>query len=403
MVNFTLINLQLITKVKDRIFMLIFSINMLLMPIKIEYTNVTVILLIIVWLWSGDYKYIPEVLKKESRISLLISLLFFVTLLTAVIFFDEKDFKEMEKTLVFLFFPLIISTTKSLNKERIVFLIKIFGYGLTSICFYALIKILLVYLKFNWLPNLGEGPWVDEYILMHRPYFGMYSSFAIVSFIYFIENKLSNKIFGVVVIVTNIWIIFFITSKLAILFLMFYFLYKAFNVAVNQKLFFKGTSFILLFLTPLFFMYKNNTDAFFDRIYSPLKNQDRLKTWACTLEVLQSDKYNFIVGFFSESKFQNELNELLKKKNFRILNTHNQYLDYLGAYGLIGLMLFLYVLKKLFQIAIKHKNILFVNFLILICFQCLTENIFSRQWGIFFVAVFTSLFIRQIKHLDLNE
>ncbi len=390
---------------KDTIFIVFLTLTMGLMSVKVEYTNFTLIPVVLVWFWSGQYKNLSKTFK-ESKIYFLITFFFLLVFLSVIVYHNQENLKQMEKRLVFVFFPLIISSTNFLDKKRIIFLIKVFGYAITLICVFALTKILLVFIEYNYLPNLGEGPWVEEYILMHRPYFGMYSSFTIVCFIYFLENKLSSKFIAIFIIVTNILVIFFITAKLAIIFLGLYLMLKAIILIGKERLFKQGVLLILLFLIPLLFVYKYNTEFFLDRINSPIRSQDRPKTWSSAVDVMKSDDFNILLGFLSEPEFQKHLDARLTKKNYTIYNTHNQYLGYLGAYGLFGLFIFTFVLIKLLLYSIKNQEKLFTLFLLLICFQCLTENIFYRQWGIFFIAIFTSLFIRLIsenKKIILNE
>lgn len=380
---------------KHKIFFLFACITIILMPIKIEYTNYSVIILALIWFKAGHYKKLIKVLNKH-KISFIITILFCLPLLSVIFYHDTENIKQLEKKLAFLIFPIIFSTTEFLNKKRILLLIQLFGYAVTGICVFALIKILIVYINNGWLPNLGEGPWVKEYILMHRPYFGMYSVFTIINFLYFIEKKVINKYLGIFIIISNTLVIFFITSKLAIIFLGMYLIFKAFNFILKKKLIYKGLLMVMLFFVPLLFMYFFNTEFFLDRINSPIENQNRIKTWSSTIEVFRGDSFNMFFGFFSVSEFQSHLNDKLLVKNYDILNTHNQYLEYIGSYGLIGLLVFTFTLSKLFLYALEHKEILFINFLLLICLQSFVENIFYRQWGIFFIAIFISLFIRLI-------
>lgn len=388
----------------ETVFMVFFALTLGLMSFKIEYTNYTLIPVILIWFYTNQYKNLYKNFK-QNKIYYLISILFILALISFFIYQDRGNLKQLEKRIAFVLFPIIISTTNFLSKRRIISLIKFFCYALTAICIYALAKILLIFIEFHYLPNLGEGPWVNDYILMHRPYFGMYSSFTIVCFIYFIEEKLCSKLLGIFIVISNVLVIFFITAKLALIFLGLYLTYKALIAIMKKKSFKKGILFISLFLVPLLFMFKYNTEFFLDRINSPIKNQDRLKTWSSAIDVIANDKFNMVFGYFSDYKFQQELNAVYNKKNYPIYNTHNQYLGYFGSYGIFGFIVFALILVQLLLFSIKNKENLFTLFILLLFLQCLTENIFSRQWGIFFVSVFTSLFIRLIYENNkyLNE
>lgn len=79
-----------------------------------------------------------------------------------------------------------------------------------------------------------------------------------------------------------------------------------------------------------------------------------------------------------------ELMNYMYKEN---LNTHNNYLFFLLTGGILCLSAFLGSLLFLFRESFKNKNILQVSFCIIITLNFLTENIFSRHWGLMFVSV----------------
>ncbi len=68
------------------------------------------------------------------------------------------------------------------------------------------------------------------------------------------------------------------------------------------------------------------------------------------------------------------------------LNTHNNYLYFLMATGVVGLILFLISMGYLFRLSIKPYNVLKVSFCVIIFINLLTENILSRHWGLMFFA-----------------
>jgi hypothetical protein len=78
-----------------------------------------------------------------------------------------------------------------------------------------------------------------------------------------------------------------------------------------------------------------------------------------------------------------ELIDLVIRKK---LNTHNNYLFFLFSGGAICLLGFIVSLLFLLYLAIRNSNILQFTFAILLILNCLTENIFSRHWGLMFVA-----------------
>jgi O-antigen ligase len=115
----------------------------------------------------------------------------------------------------------------------------------------------------------------------------------------------------------------------------------------------------------------------------------RTGIYTCAYQLL---KDHWLLGI-TPGDLQNQLNkcytgidapELAKTK----YNTHNEYLNYWLSFGLIGLIALLALLLIPFWQAYQSKNILFTCFLLLISISILSENIFSRQYGLFFFLTF---------------
>ncbi|HNN71025.1 MAG TPA: O-antigen ligase family protein [Ferruginibacter sp.] len=74
-------------------------------------------------------------------------------------------------------------------------------------------------------------------------------------------------------------------------------------------------------------------------------------------------------------------------------NVHSQYLSFLFREGVIGLLLFLYVLYYGFAAAIRGRNYLFFSFMALIAIVAVAENILDVNKGVFFYAFFLAFFL----------
>src|SRR5690606_1021079 len=73
-------------------------------------------------------------------------------------------------------------------------------------------------------------------------------------------------------------------------------------------------------------------------------------------------------------------------------NVHNQYLSILIKHGIVGLIFFLGIFYYFFKVSIQSKYFMYFIFLFGICFFFLTENVLDANKGIFFFAVFNTLF-----------
>ncbi|NNC46497.1 MAG: hypothetical protein HKN99_11490 [Winogradskyella sp.] len=77
---------------------------------------------------------------------------------------------------------------------------------------------------------------------------------------------------------------------------------------------------------------------------------------------------------------------LLKYVTDRELNTHNNYLYFLMAGGLIGLFSFLVALGSLIRYSFNRKDILQMTFCLILLLNLITENILSRHFGLIFTS-----------------
>jgi len=78
-------------------------------------------------------------------------------------------------------------------------------------------------------------------------------------------------------------------------------------------------------------------------------------------------------------------------------NTHNQYLAVLLKTGIIGLLLFLFILYFGYASAVRNRDLLLLSFMIIVTVVSLSENILDLNKGIFFYGYFFSLLLMHRK------
>lgn len=120
---------------------------------------------------------------------------------------------------------------------------------------------------------------------------------------------------------------------------------------------------------------------------------NRIHIWKSSIDII---KDNFLIGV-GTGDINQELNLKFKRNNQDYLatkdtNSHNQFLDYLIKYGVIGFLIISFVISLYFKKAWIQDNQLYLMFLMLCCFSMLTENILNRQYGIVFFFFVNSLF-----------
>ncbi len=120
---------------------------------------------------------------------------------------------------------------------------------------------------------------------------------------------------------------------------------------------------------------------------------NRVHIWKSGLELVKDNLF-FGVGTGDikqelNNRFIQDKQEYLAAKD---TNSHNQILDYLIKYGIVGSLIIALSFMGYFKKAWNDHNQLFMMFLVLCCLCMLTENILNRQYGIVFFFYINSLF-----------
>jgi hypothetical protein len=121
----------------------------------------------------------------------------------------------------------------------------------------------------------------------------------------------------------------------------------------------------------------------------------RVGIYQCTYETF---KKNWFIGT-GVGDSQYELNKCYESFDTdvykeRVYDTHNNYMDIGVSTGIIGLFSFVYMLFFHLKESIRQKNTLFIVFLVFIMICMLPENILSRNHGVVFYTIFSSLLMK---------
>jgi len=95
-------------------------------------------------------------------------------------------------------------------------------------------------------------------------------------------------------------------------------------------------------------------------------------------------------------------NQVLIREGSRPGSPHNQYIEWLVGYGLIGLIISLLILLYPLIFSTRKKSLLLVSFLLLFMAAMLTESFLERQSGIVFY-IFFLLFLRKYSEAKDEE
>lgn len=122
--------------------------------------------------------------------------------------------------------------------------------------------------------------------------------------------------------------------------------------------------------------------------------EPRLKRWEFVMELIRQKP---VMGYGSGTE-RRVLKDIYFENRFynsflHGLNAHNQYLSNWLKTGIWGLAILLASLVYGLLWAWKKKDVLFASFMLYCCIVSFSENIFDVSKGIFFYAIFYSLFI----------
>ncbi|MCX8491977.1 MAG: O-antigen ligase family protein, partial [Cyclobacteriaceae bacterium] len=105
---------------------------------------------------------------------------------------------------------------------------------------------------------------------------------------------------------------------------------------------------------------------------------------------------------------QNKLQEVYKRYFLKYsymekFNAHNEYVQTLLGLGFVGLIILLFTLAFPFYLAYKKQEIIYILFIALFAYCCITESMLHVQKGIVFYAFFNSLFLSQLMNGATGE
>ena len=393
-----------------KLYILFFGVLAFSIPLYDRFAAMAIVLIMFTWLIEGKFKEKLQRLKKDHfrRNMMSFSIIYFIYLVGFLYSNNQYNaFLDLQTKLSLLVFPILFATIDENilkgEKEKI----------LSSYILGCIVSTLV--LMSYALYNFSESHMVKEFFYsnlswyQHASYISMFLAFAVGILLYHIHTKsILEKTPKAIVIALIVYFgtfIFLLSSKAGILTLTIILLSYV-GVLLYDKQFLKGvTLFFIISLTiwGMFTFFSVTSSRIMDAqqtISSETVENDatdstseRIHIWQSALSVI---KENLIFGVGTGdandaliAKYKtNHYSGALEKK----LNAHNQYLQTYIAVGIIGfLVLMVMLFIPLFQ-SLKHRNILYFLFLLLITFNLLFESMFERQAGVVFYAFFNGLF-----------
>ncbi len=362
------------------------SLNRKIAPILMILSLVTAVFL--------RFKYKHSIFKEKY---FYFYLLFFLYQLIRTLFDQENlslGLRYVEKNLSFIVIPLIFIPELIKNIKTIY---KSFIFGLILSIIILFFRISFFLLTTN---NHNGIRFYYQYFSkfgFHPTYLGMYALIAII----IIDNvHLFDKSKSKMLILFFSLVIFLTASRIAMIALVLFFLYKS---ILNKRKFYLKIVILILFSGVFAYSFSPDFRLKITQLknfkgFSYYDNNDygsvslRVAKIKAATRVWKKNKW-FGVGY---GQVEEQLINFYKTKSIqcwpcmkRKYNTHNEYLQILASLGNFGLFLFFLLIGYLFVDALVHKKHMLLDIIFVFLMFGLTESILERQRGITALLFFT--------------
>ncbi len=380
-----------------------------------QVNNLAIALIGLTWVFAGNYKKISSLLSNPAALCILLFYLF----QACTLFYTQNKpngSKWLEYRSPFFYLPLLLGTSEitAFQKRK---LLKFFAWVTVAVVTiglgYGIIRSLMtgdsVYLYSDSLGFLFDKQAV---------YLAMYVNFAIVIFLYFLhqhafEKKIHRRL-AVGSICLMAFVNYLLASRNAMLVLVCVLSLYVFYLIYKRKQYLTGLILIFGLLTAVILSVKmfpkaagrivdvtNSSYQFnnlheFDHFNGEVSAANwnslntRLAVWHCAGEVI---KKHLIAGVGIGDVEDNLLAEY-RSKDFVFgvrynLNCHDQYLDALVGYGIVGFLVFVVCIFGVPLLsAWKTRNYPMLYFICSLGIYFVTEVMFNRNQGVTFIAFF---------------
>jgi len=232
---------------------------------------------------------------------------------------------------------------------------------------------------------------LTEFLDIHTPYVALFVNAALGFLVLSIHNKniKIHKSYTYTAIIVLTIFLFNLMSRNAIFCFV---LFSTIYLLKTKKYYFLGLLYCIFVIVVLLIF---NTDKNYhrDRFINSInifeketifsKKDDRFSRWSVSFDVFLK-KPVFGPGPVKVKELRRE--EYVKNLdsvayNFNY-NAHNQLLEYLSTYGLLGAMLFIGLVFKLYQLAFNKKSYFLIYLVSCFVISGITESVLYRSWGI---------------------
>ena len=358
-----------------------------------------------------------ETYKKISSLNnrfTLASISFYVLLLLGMIHTENSSsgWFDLEVKFSMFLFPVILPFFK-INKRIFNKVILSFIIG----CFIAFLICLSMATMYYFSSLDPSVFYYNKLSVFHHPtYFSMYLNFSIVIFYYVLIT--GNKDFLIrsdflLILMISMFSVFVVllSSKMGLITLLVIIFAGTVLWFLKSRAIFPSIL-VFLMVSSMIYISFNYSNIIQERIneavqsiseedYSFSTTSARLAIWEVAMDVIEeSPIYGYGTG-----DVKDELLKVYKEREYNFLfynklNCHNQYLQSAIAFGVIGLIIFLFSIFYPLREILQGRNYLYAGFLFIIVVNFLTESVLETQAGVVFYALFNSFLY--FNHRNIN-
>lgn len=389
------------------------------LPLHLGVASVATVFLFLNWLVEArfiqKFKNAFNVSKSKS-IAFLLLLFFYALYFIAIP--NTSDHQgamfELEQNLSFFIYPLIVfaSVSYQFKKRQQRYLLYSFLSGLVVSSLYCFGQSLVGYLDTGDLANFYYGAFS---VIIPPTYFALILITAILQISCILIKRwnslfVKEKVALILLVLFYIVIIALTNSRAGMISLVLLAVIFVSYGIIAYKRYILGLIFIVGFIAGFFLIKKIMPQTFerFAMVKEVLKAKKlsdiehwngttlRLQIYYSSIELIKESPWVGVgPGDTHDVLLENYRKNGFRHAVYREYNAHNQYLQVLLGFGLLGFIPFFVLHIIALRVSIKRKDLVFFSFLVLLMFLYFFESLLERQAGVMFVVFgFSFLFLR---------
>jgi len=382
------------------------------LPFDIFYSNITFITLCATTLVDTNLKKIKQIPKQFW----LFQLIYFLTA-TGYFYSNHKSVAAflLERQLLILFFPLIIPLAVKLTDARIRFIMVSFVIAtLSAICylFASMCYSVIFVMQLPFLKTIFSGAFFNHQfsnpLNIHAGYLSLYVSLSIFHIVFLFKKASTYQTrilitFSLIVLFAGLFFLAARNSIIATLIILL-FVFPLFKIKNKIRYIAVSVSILLVSffaISQISYLKARFSSALIIDIKPLAGNSNiqyqgaepRFERWVGAFDLIKKSP---LIGYGTGDEIAMLRTRYLKRELYisylESFNAHNQYISYLIKNGILGFCVFLIAFIYYLFLAIKHRDFLYLSFLLLLLIGFYTENILDANKGIIFFAFFNTCF-----------